>query len=103
MDDEIDHDNRRKYNVWGAHVSGNNVYRNARGLGICLIGNLEEHPPSTKQYQSLVTLTRHLMNKYDISNNDVTGHGMTLGESTKCPGKHFPMQRFLSDINKTVL
>jgi len=28
----------------------------------------------------------------------VNGHGYISGERTKCPGKHFPMEKFLSDI-----
>ncbi|MDH5784857.1 MAG: peptidoglycan recognition protein family protein [Chromatiales bacterium] len=95
---EIASDWRREYDIWGAHVSGNNSDRNFRGIGVCLIGNLEEHQVPQGQYDALVKLTRSLMAQYDIPVSNVTGHGYVEGESTKCPGKHFPMEKFKRDI-----
>lgn len=63
-----------------------------------MIGNLEETEPSIEQYNALVKLTRKLMLEYDIPPENVTGHGMTSGERTKCPGKKFPMEKFKKDI-----
>ncbi len=99
-DGEISSDSRKKYHIWGAHVSANNIDRNLRGIGICVIGNLEVNQITNKQYQSLVQLTKKLMNMYGIPVQNVTGHGSTEGESTKCPGKNFPMQQYLNDIAK---
>ncbi|MDH3976225.1 MAG: peptidoglycan recognition protein family protein [Deltaproteobacteria bacterium] len=95
---EVASDWRQSYDIWGAHVSANNIDRNFRGIGICLIGNFEEEAPPAEQYDSLVKLTRSLMSKYGISLKNITGHGMTKGESTKCPGRYFPMQAFYRDI-----
>jgi len=97
-DGEIDSDIRRKYHLWGSHISVKNLDRNVRGLGICLIGNFEDDSVTDKQYKSLVALTSQLMNEYSIPPENVTGHGYTPGESTKCPGKRFPMAKFLADI-----
>ena len=91
---------RRDWNIWGMHVSRHNVDRNFRGLGICLIGNFENHGISDKQYRAVVKLTKELMQKYNISVENISGHGYTRGEQTKCPGKHFPMERFLRDVQK---
>jgi len=91
---------REKFNIWGMHVSRHNFDRNFRGLGICLIGNFEKHGVPQKQYQALVRLTKKLMKQYNIPLANVSGHGYTKGEQTKCPGKHFPMERFLRDIKK---
>jgi len=91
---------RRYWHIWGMHVSRHNVDRNFRGLGICLIGNFENHGISEKQYRAVVKLTKELMQKYNISIENISGHGYTKGEQTKCPGKHFPMDRFLRDIQK---
>ncbi|MEJ2465855.1 MAG: peptidoglycan recognition family protein [Candidatus Thiodiazotropha sp.] len=99
-DGEISSDSRKKYHIWGAHVSANNIDRNLRGIGICVIGNLEVNQITNKQYQSLVKLTIKLMDMYGIPVRNVTGHGSTEGESTKCPGKNFPMQQYLNDIAK---
>ena len=91
---------RRYWHIWGMHISRHNVDRNFRGLGICLIGNFENHGISEKQYRAVVKLTKELMQKYNISIENISGHGYTKGEQTKCPGKHFPMERFLRDIQK---
>lgn len=89
---------RKKYNLWGMHLSRNNILRNVNGLGICLIGNYEKKDVPEKQYLALVKLTKELMHKYNIPASHVLGHGYTEGEQTKCPGKNFPMKRFLNDI-----
>jgi N-acetyl-anhydromuramyl-L-alanine amidase AmpD len=52
---------RKKHDIWGAHVSKRNRDWNMRGIGICLIGNFENHPVPDPQYTALVTLTRSLM------------------------------------------
>jgi N-acetylmuramoyl-L-alanine amidase len=95
---EIASDWRRFYDIWGAHVSNKNLDRNFRGIGICLIGNLEKTEPPLEQYSALVSLTKKLMSEYGIFPDNVTGHGMTPGESTKCPGEKFPMDKFMRDI-----
>ncbi len=95
---KIASDWRQTYDIWGSHVSDNNPERNLWGIGICLIGNYEIDPVPAKQYQTLVKLTRYLMTRYLISPENVTGHGYIPGEATKCPGKNFPMKRFIRDI-----
>ncbi|MES9990861.1 MAG: peptidoglycan recognition family protein [Candidatus Thiodiazotropha sp.] len=95
---EIGSDWRQRYGIWGAHVSGRNMDRNLRGIGICLIGNFDIDPVPEGQYVALVALTKALMSKYQILVENVSGHGHTEGELTNCPGKHFPMQRFLKEI-----
>lgn len=95
---EIASDYRQTLNVWGAHVSGANPDLNFRGIGICLIGNFEKREVPDKQYDSAVQLTKQLMEKYDISAANVNGHGYFSGERTKCPGKNFPMKKFIEDI-----
>jgi N-acetyl-anhydromuramyl-L-alanine amidase AmpD len=98
---EVASDWRQENDIWGAHVSGRNSDRNFRGIGICLIGNYEKNSVPKEQYNSLVSLTKKLMSKYSIAAQNVTGHGYISGENTKCPGKNFPMQQFLSDIQKS--
>ncbi len=95
---EVARDWRGQLNIWGAHVSKYNNERNKKGIGICLIGNYEHRRIPEKQYQALVSLTRKLMGEHQIKPGNVTGHGYLPGENTKCPGKHFPMFRFMRDI-----
>ena len=82
--------------LWGAHVRGTD--RNLRGIGICLIGNFETGKVPGKQYRSLISLVRDLRKSCGISTDDVTLHGQTPGENTKCPGRNFPTRRFFLDI-----
>lgn len=96
---EIDGDWRQAYHIWGAHVSAKNSDRNFRGIGVCLIGNYETTEVPEKQYEALVTLTRQLMADHNIPVTNVSGHGYIAGESTRCPGKNFPMESFLKDIS----
>ena len=95
---EVVSDWRTRYDLWGAHVTLRNVDRNFRGIGICLIGNFENTPVPEIQYQSLVQLTKSLMAEYHIPVSNVTGHGLVEGEHTKCPGQHFPLDRFIKDL-----
>jgi N-acetyl-anhydromuramyl-L-alanine amidase AmpD len=97
---EIASDWRNEYMLWGAHLSSRNTYKNFTGIGICLIGNFERHEVPEKQFLVVVSLTKSLILKYDIPYQNVSGHGHTKGEHTRCPGKNFPMQRFLSEIQK---
>ncbi len=95
---EIASDWRKDYDIWGAHVSGNNTARNLLGLGICLVGNFETSTVPPKQYEALVALTRTLMKRYNIAQENVLGHGLIRGESTKCPGSKFPFDKFRREI-----
>ncbi len=74
--------------VHGAH-SGNALF-NARGIGICLIGNFEQHPPTPAQVKALRVLVRTLASRHKISGDKIMGHGDV--KATACPGKHFPLK-----------
>ncbi|MEM7432860.1 MAG: peptidoglycan recognition family protein [Pseudomonadota bacterium] len=95
---EVASDWRREKNLWGTHLSANNRKRNFFGLGICLIGNFEERQVPQAQFDALVQLTQSLMRQYNIPLENVLAHGHIDGESSKCPGRHFPMQRFKQAI-----
>ncbi|WP_431685574.1 peptidoglycan recognition protein family protein [Hahella sp. NBU794] len=95
---EVASDWRQEYDIWGGHLTLHNLTRNFLGIGVCLIGDFEKRDVPEPQYQALVKLTRTLMTRYDIPTANVTGHGMTPGESTQCPGSRFPMSRFKRDI-----
>lgn len=87
---------RWTYALWGAHVRGRD--RNFRGIGICLIGNFEEREVPEAQYLALLDLTRTLMRRHRIEAANVSLHGQTPGERTRCPGRNFPAARFFDEI-----
>lgn len=95
---EIASDWRREFNIWGTHVSANNLSRNFLGIGICLIGNFEEKDVPARQFEALVSLTRNLMREHSIPAKNVGFHGLIEGESTKCPGRTFPYEKFSQAI-----
>lgn len=95
---EIASDWRQEFNIWGTHVSANNMLRNFLGVGICLVGNFEENDVPAQQFKALVSLTKFLMRTYGIMPENVEFHGKIDGESTKCPGSRFPFERFKKAI-----
>jgi len=95
---EIASDRRREFNIWGGHVSANNMARNFLGIGICVVGNFEKSDMPARQFEALVSFTNSLMRNHEIPPDNVEFHGMIDGESTKCPGRRFPFERFRKAI-----
>ena len=60
---------------------------NSRAIGICLVGNFEEEPPTAAQLASLERLCRWLCLRCSIPPENVLGHGKTDGNHTLCPGR----------------
>jgi len=75
----------------GAHckVEGAPEY-NEVGIGICLVGNFSEVPPSDLQMASLARLVAWLSGRYGIAEDRVIGHGDV--KDTDCPGRHFSFE-----------
>ncbi len=88
---------RWKEQIHGAH-SGSELF-NARGIGICLIGNFEETHPSKAQMNSLKSLVRVLTARHRISPERLMGHDSV--KATACPGKHFPLHKIRQGISRT--
>lgn len=73
----------------GAHA-GVSEY-NEEGIGICLVGNFEQKPPTAAQLRAIEQLVATLRRQYRIPAKNVVGHGDV--KSTRCPGKLFPLDR----------
>jgi len=85
---------RWEQQIHGAH-SGNAVY-NARGVGICLIGNFQDSKPSPRQMESLTQLIRTISKRHNIPADRIIGHSDI--KATACPGRHL----LLDDVRRTV-
>ena len=83
-DGEIEVGGRWRQQQIGSHALG----YNARGIGICLVGNFSTQQPSERQIQSLRTLVRYLCETYDIAPDRVIGHNECNGAQTACPGRN---------------
>jgi hypothetical protein len=76
---------------WGAHANSNEY--NAHGIGICLVGNMDEQPPTPAQWAATRALVAELRRLYDIPAANVVGHNQIRGGgSTACPGKFTPLE-----------
>ena len=76
----------------GAHTridQGDANYWNEHGIGICLVGNFENHKPSAAQMASAAKLLAFLMEECNIPRQNVLGHGQVPGAQTACPGRLF--------------
>jgi len=80
----------------GAHtkVPGHPEY-NQFGIGICLVGNFEQHPPSARQVQAAQALIAYLMARYAIPPSNVSLHRVLARGRTACPGRYFPEELLL--------
>ena len=88
---------RWKEQIHGAH-SGSAVF-NSRGIGICVIGNFEDAPPSKAQLDSLKNLVKVISMRHRITPENFMGHAAV--KTTACPGKHFPLNEVRQVISKT--
>ena len=74
----------------GAHCKTPDNYYNDRGVGICLVGNYENHSPSAAQMQALARLVRFLQQRSGIPRSRILAHGQITGH-TACPGTYFSL------------
>lgn len=103
-DGEIKETFRWKKQISGTHVSVNSWEHNVFGIGICLVGNLQNHPPSRAQLESLTRLIQRLSRRFRIPAEQVVGHrhvryddqsGKT--EKTACPGRQLDWAKIKRD------
>ena len=83
----------------GAHA-GQSRY-NALGIGICLVGNFEEEPPTPAQLKSLRELMTNLRTHCRIEPDCIVRH--TDIKQTACPGKQFPWEALVSSLPDVAL
>ncbi|MEZ6060485.1 MAG: peptidoglycan recognition family protein [Planctomycetaceae bacterium] len=93
-DGEISPTFRWKGQIHGAH-SGSTTH-NATGIGICVIGNFENHPPSERQLTALTELLIALSRNYNIPESRIIPHSVV--RATACPGSKFPLKELLQRI-----
>jgi len=89
QDGEIYLSNRWKGQLEGGHVKKQSW--NQTSIGICLIGNFEIRPPTSKQLSALEGLCEYLMKRCHIGVSQVTTHTLFNPKHTVCPGKHFSL------------
>lgn len=86
----------------GAHCkkSGAENWWNEHTIGIVLIGNFSNHPPSEAQIRSLVELTVWLSREFNIPYERIYFHREV--KMTECPGNSFPRAAVRARIRATM-
>lgn len=97
-DGEIAVGNRWKEQLDGGHLRSEE--QNKIALGICLVGNFDNHRPSEKQMRSLENLIRALMQRCKLGPSAVKTHQQINIVKTECPGSRFPTSSFLERLKK---
>ena len=93
-DGEIEPTFRWRDQIHGAHA-GDRLH-NDSGIGLCLVGNFDEHPPTQRQVAATKQLIADLCTTYDIDDSHVIVHKDL--SATNCPGKLFDLQEFLTPV-----
>jgi len=60
------------------------------GIGICLVGDFDQQPPTPRQVAAAQALIAYLSQRYNIIPRNVTTHAHLAATPTVCPGKYFP-------------
>lgn len=94
-DGEIEPTFRWRQQLQGAHAGSTDPVYNQKGIGICLVGNFENHAPTAAQLTAMKKLVRVLKTSYRVSSKNVIGHRDV--RATECPGKLFPMQEVANE------
>jgi LysM repeat protein len=86
---------------WTLQLDGGHLASEAQNrvaIGICLVGNFEQHRPSPRQLESLRALVEALMSRCRLSASAVKTHQQINVVATRCPGARFPTGSFLGSL-----
>lgn len=85
---------RWQQQLHGAHARSRR--HNRLGLGICLIGDFEEQPPTPRQLSSTQKLLELLLTRLDISRHNILRHSDIA--ATRCPGRLLPFEELIDSL-----
>ena len=83
----------RMMNVQGAHTRG----YNQDSLGICFVGDFDDRPPASGQWELGIRLVKSLIEVLEIPVSSVLGHH-ELASWKSCPGEKFNMGLFRKEL-----
>lgn len=83
----------------GAHCKTPSNHYNEHGIGVCLIGNLNNHAPTPKQVAALARLSSFLCEKCGLPKSQVLTHGGVTNK-TECPGRCFTLAPVLQQMSQ---
>jgi LysM repeat protein len=86
---------------WTQQLDGGHLASEAQNkvaIGICLVGNFDEHRPTSREMDSLRALVEALMVRCKLTPRAVKTHHQINIVPTHCPGAKFPTQSFLDSL-----
>lgn len=87
----------RGLQYYGAHTVGHNDC-----IGVCVVGNYDNHPPSGDKTQILIRLLASLLMLYPhLKADDIHFHREVANKT--CPGLEFPSLDFLRAATRSIL
>ncbi len=90
-DGEVYVGERWRRQIQGGHLASEAL--NQSSIGICLVGNFEKQPPTSRQMESLRALIGKLRQTTRLPASAVTTHRGIHPRHTSCPGRHFHLER----------
>ncbi len=83
----------------GAHSRDSSIPdANEYGIGICLVGDLDQQAPTARQVESARVLVAYLQERYNIPATRVRTHAdLAVNSRSDCPGRLFPMQAIVGN------
>ena len=89
---------------WSEQLDGGHLRSdalNAESIGICLVGNFDNDPPTEKQLAALHALILDLLHRCGLTPSAVKTHQQINPVFTRCPGKQFPAKAFLDAVKRS--
>lgn len=86
---------------WTRQLDGGHLASEAQNkiaIGICLVGNFDEHKPNPKQMESLRALVQALLARCQLTPAAVKSHQQINVVHTRCPGAKFPFSSLLATL-----
>lgn len=88
----------RMMNEIGAHTSQKSM--NSKSLGICFVGNFDDHPVPVEMWALGLRLVRSLVEVTGVHSRRIYGH-RDFADYKTCPGTQFDLNQFRRDLFKT--
>jgi LysM repeat protein len=87
---------------WTRQLDGGHLASEAQNkvaIGICLVGNFDQHRPTSREMESLRALVEALLVRCGLSPRAVKTHQQINVVHTRCPGALFPAGTFLASLH----
>lgn len=66
------------------------------GIGICLVGDLDQGPPTAKQLAAARSLITYLSQRYEIPAARISSHNHVAAREVVCPGRYLSIESILA-------